>query len=227
MLFEAIYYNKLVLKGRLESEQEADLQRHGSLEIRRSPFSKQQLLVRKTRYSSLSLFLSLSLSFSLTSHLILVASFEVKLEMSKWDFWRQQNKVSILVCFLLKRLVWVEPWMKDLETHRLNLAMIGREFWGPTCNAYPMINPYWSVLQPHSFLAFRTGDMGTKYLKELHPAYQPMKEMLRMILSAANDQGITWVVVAAVLVLNHLVHFLFKRNLSEKNLPDWVLQIQS
>ena len=37
----------------------------------------------------------------------------------------------------------------------------------------------------------------------------------------AKDQGITSVVfVAIVVVVHHLVHFLFKRNLSEKNLPD-------
>ena len=37
---------------------------------------------------------------------------------------------------------------------------------------------------------------------------------------SAIDQGITWVVVVVV-VVHHLVHFLFKRNLSVKNLPDW------
>ena len=36
----------------------------------------------------------------------------------------------------------------------------------------------------------------------------------------AKDQGITWVVVVLVLVvLHHLVHFLFKRNLSELKYP--------
>ena len=33
---------------------------------------------------------------------------------------------------------------------------------------------------------------------------------------SAKGQGITWVVVVLVLVLHHLVHFLFKRNLSKK-----------
>ena len=36
---------------------------------------------------------------------------------------------------------------------------------------------------------------------------------------SAKDQGITWVVLVVVLVLHHLVHFLFKRNLSEKKSP--------
>ena len=41
----------------------------------------------------------------------------------------------------------------------------------------------------------------------------------------AKDQGITWVFVVVLVVVlvvhHHLVHFLFKRNLSEKNIPDW------
>ena len=43
-------------------------------------------------------------------------------------------------------------------------------------------------------------------------------DSVQTFLSAAIGQGITWVVLV---VLHHLVHFLFKRNLSEKNLPDW------
>ena len=34
---------------------------------------------------------------------------------------------------------------------------------------------------------------------------------------SAKDQGITWVV--HLVVLHHMVHFLFKRNLNEKNYP--------
>ena len=37
----------------------------------------------------------------------------------------------------------------------------------------------------------------------------------------AKDQGITWVVFLVPVVLHHLVHFLLKRNLSEKNLAGW------
>ena len=37
---------------------------------------------------------------------------------------------------------------------------------------------------------------------------------------SAKDQGIV-VVVVVVLALHYLVHFVFKRNLSEKNLPEW------
>ena len=38
---------------------------------------------------------------------------------------------------------------------------------------------------------------------------------------SAKDQGITWVLVVVLLLLlvHHLVHFLLKRNLSEKNSP--------
>ena len=39
-------------------------------------------------------------------------------------------------------------------------------------------------------------------------------------LSAAIGQGITWVVLV---VLLNLVHFLFKRNLSKKNIPDGIV----
>ena len=36
---------------------------------------------------------------------------------------------------------------------------------------------------------------------------------------SAKDQGITWVLVVLVLVVHHLVHFLLKIHLSEKNSP--------
>ena len=52
--------------------------------------------------------------------------------------------------------------------------------------------------------------------------FPPKFYILFCLRPSAKDLGITGVVI--VLFLFHLSHFLFKRNLSEKILPDWEIE---
>ena len=71
----------------------------------------------------------------------------------------------------------------------------------------PSVNSSWllKVTWPHS------SQLGGANSSKVYFCLRPL----------AKDQGITWVVV--VVLVHHLVHFLSKRNLSKKNLPDWKL----
>ena len=63
----------------------------------------------------------------------------------------------------------------------------------------------------HKFLVFFFSRLAKRQF-----TYRMWSHMKSLFLSAAKDQGITWVVVFLV---HHLVNFLFKINLREKNYP--------
>ena len=72
-----------------------------------------------------------------------------------------------------------------------------------------MLYPIRLALLDIRFLSSNLGSMAKTILTPFNFCLRP----------SAKDQGITWVLLVLV-VVHHLAHFLFKRNLSCTNLPD-------